>query len=565
MVKLMGKLYKIKIIKDTEKCKIGEIVESTKKSAEQYVNSGYAEYVIEDKPKKIIKWEKENNKIQENKIDIELDNQIAYECKKCNSIIKSTTIPNKCPVCENEYFNLLTINNKDIKLEVLSFFNRKQFGDGTEILVKIILETNHIYTTKVDKAQEVFIYRDGIYVPEGEAEIKQQLRIIMEENYSEWLAGQVLAKIKTDTFISPELLFKENNIWEIAVKNGILDLINIKLIPFSPDKIFFNKMPVIYNPLLRTDKIDKFLSEILTCEDDKRVFYELAGFSLVKDYFLEKAIMFVGNGRNGKSKCIELLKKLVGADNCASVPLSSITSNSPFVQSLWRKHFNLAGDINSSDLKETAMFKQLTGRDIISANRKYKNIIQFTNYAKMVFACNDLPRVYDYSDGFWERWVLLEFPYHFVEESIYNSVDKRDNMKIKNPNILEEISGEDEMSSFLNEAIIGLHTILQNKKFTYTKGTLEVKNKWIRKADSFMAFCMDCIEEDYSCKISKNKLRSEYKKYCKKHKVIGCGDKNIKATLQENFGAGEEYSIIGDSMKQENCWTGITFKGEIYE
>lgn len=505
------------------------------------------------------------DEIVENKVDIELDNQKAYECKSCKSIIKSATIPNKCPVCENEYFNLLTINNKDIKLQVLSFFDRKQFGDGTEILVKIILETNHIYTTKVDKAQEVFIYKDGIYTPEGEADIRQQLRIIMEENYNEWLASQVLAKIKTDTFISPDLLFKENNIWEIAVENGILDLKEINLIPFSPYKIFFNKLPVKYNPLSMINKIDVFLSDILACEDDKKVFYELAGFSLVKDYFLEKAFMFVGNGRNGKSKCIELLKKLIGVENCASVPLSSITSNSPFVQSLWRKHFNIAGDINSSDLKETAMFKQLTGRDIISANRKYKNIIQFTNYAKMVFACNELPRVYDYSDGFWERWVLLEFPYHFVEESIYNSKDKKDNMKIKNPNILEEISSDEEMSGLLNEAIIGLHTILKNKKFTYTKGTLEVKNKWIRKADSFMAFCMDCIEENYEYKISKNKLRSEYKKYCKKHKVIGCGDKNIKATLQENFGAGEGYFVVENNNIQENCWVGITLKEEIYE
>jgi len=551
---------KVKILKDYGAGKAGEIkeVEFPGGDHKEYVDNGFIEIIEENKPKKKKKIKKE-----ENKIDIELDNKKSYECKECNSIIKSAIIPNKCPVCKNEYFNLLTINNKDIKLQVLSFFDRKQFGEGTEILVKIILETNYIYTTKVDKSQEVFIYKDGIYLPEGEAYIRQQLRIIMEENYSEWLAGQVLAKMKTDTFISPELLFKEKDIWEIAVQNGILNLKEIKLIPFSPDKIFFSKLPVTYDPLVRPNKIDEFLSEILASEDDKKVFYELTGFGLVKDYFLEKAIMFVGNGRNGKSKCIELLKKLIGVENCSSVPLSSITSNSPFVQSLWRKHFNLAGDINSSDLKDTAMFKQLTGRDIISANRKYKNIIQFTNYAKMVFACNELPRVYDYSDGFWERWVLLEFPYHFVEESIYNSKDKKDNMKIKNPNILEEISSEEEMSGFLNEAIIGLHTILKNKKFSYTKGTAEVKNKWIRKADSFMAFCMDCIEEDYDSKISKNKLRNEYKKYCKKHKVVGCGDKNIKAILQENFGAGEEFSIIETGMSQERCWTGVKFKEKI--
>jgi len=42
-------MVKIKIIKDTEKCKVGEIAEASKKSAESYVNNGYAEYVEEVK------------------------------------------------------------------------------------------------------------------------------------------------------------------------------------------------------------------------------------------------------------------------------------------------------------------------------------------------------------------------------------------------------------------------------------------------------------------------------------------------------------------------------------
>jgi len=307
--------------------------------------------------------------------------------------------------------------------------------------------------------------------------------------------------------------------------------------------------------------IDKFLTEVLSCPEDKDVFYELAGFGLVKNYFMEKAFMFVGNGRNGKTKSIELLKKLVGIGNCASVPLSSIDSNSPFVWKLRGRFFNLAGDLNSKDLKDTAMFKQLTGGDCISANIKFKNVIEFHNYAKLVFACNELPKVYDYSDGFWERWVLLEYPYKFVEESIYNSMNNDDKKmcKIKDPQIIEKITTPEEMSGFLNMALLGLHRLLRNKKFSYTKGSVEVKNKWIRKADSFMAFCMDCIEQDYDAKISKKEVRRRYKEYCVLHKVAGASDKSIKVTLQEQFGASDEYnSIFGD--RQEWCWIGVKWK-----
>jgi len=457
----------------------------------------------------------------------------------------------------------LPLPEKSIREQVLSYIGNKKFSEASELLVDEIKRTNFIYTTKMDKQPEIYIFEEGIYVPEGVSEIQRQLRIIMEENYSEWLANQVISKIKTDTQISPEIFFKDGEVWQIPVKNGILDLRTRELFPFDPEKIFFSKIPIEFKEDAVCEKIDKFLGDVLACEEDKNVFYELAGFGFVKDYFLERAFMFVGDGRNGKSKTIELLKKLVGVGNCASVPLSAITSDSPFVERLWKRYFNLAGDISSKDLKETGMFKQLTGRDPISANRKYKNIVEFVNYAKMVFACNDLPRVYDYKDGFWDRWILMDFPYKFVDEDVYKNAKDKKFLKIKNPNIINEITTDEEMSGFLNMALISLKKLIVNKKFSYTKGTAEVKDKWIRKADSFMAFCMDYIEEDYDSKISKKEIRNSYKNYCKLHKVSGVSDKAIKATLQENYGTSEEFIRPMMGSSQEWHWTGIKFKEKI--
>lgn len=451
-------------------------------------------------------------------------------------------------------------DNISLREQVLSLMHKKEFGEASEILVEEIENNNYIYTTKVDKASEVYIYSDGIYLPEGEFQIKEQLRKMLKENYNEWMAGQVMAKIKMDTGISSDEFFKEDNVYEVPVMNGILNLKTKELEDFDPKKIFFSKLPVIHNLEAKCPLIDKFLSDVLSKPEDKLVFYEFAGFGLVKDYFLEKACMFVGNGRNGKGKSIELLKRLVGVGNTASVPLSAITSDSPFVERLWKRYFNLAGDISSRDLKETGMFKQLTGRDPISANRKYKNIVEFTNYAKMIFACNELPRVYDYSDGFWERWVLMEFPYKFVDKSVYDAENNKKNLKIKDVNIIDKITSDEEMSGFLNAALDGLHRCFDNKKFSYTTGTEEVKNKWIRMSDSFMAFCMDNVDGDYDSKITKRELRNIYKKYCDSHKVGGVGDKAIKATLQEMFGATEDRVVSGIGMSQEFVWTGIKWK-----
>ena len=132
-------------------------------------------------------------------------------------------------------------------------------------------------------------------------------------------------------------------------------------------------------------------------------------------------------------------------------------------------------------------------------------------------------------------------------------------MKIKDPDIINKIINDQEMSGLLNEAVEGLHRLIENKKFSYTIGTAEVKNKWIRKSDSFMAFCMDYIKEDGEGRIKKTDLRSKFAEYHKKHKIRGAGDKAIRIILQDNFGAGEGQSNFG-GMYGEHCWTGIKWK-----
>ena len=451
---------------------------------------------------------------------------------------------------------------KSIKEQYLELIIKKKYSQASEILVNQIMFRNHIYTTKDDNKPEIYIYKDGIYVPEGISEIKEQLRLMIGDCYNSWIANQVIDKIKADTFIEPSQFFNNDEKFKIAVKNGILDLKEIRLEKFDPRKIYFSKIPIFYEEMMKCPKIDQFLKDVLPNEDDINVFYEIAGFGLVKDYFMETAIMMVGTGRNGKTKTIELLKRLVGVNNCSSISLNSIKHDSPFISDLFGKHFNLAGDVSSSDFKETGMFKQLTGRDLISANRKYKNVITFENYAKFIFACNELPKVYDYSDGFWERWILLEFPYYFADEDIYNDTkeENRKNWRVKNPNIISEITTATELSGFLNQAIIGLHRLFNNKKFSYSTGTEEVKNKWIRKADSFMAFCMDSLEPSYENKIRKKDLRKKYHKYCKDHKVPGVSDISIKITLQEMFGVIDDYVSIDGFSGQEYCWIGVKLK-----
>lgn len=456
---------------------------------------------------------------------------------------------------------------KQLKYDFLTLISGKdrKVSQATELIVKYILENNNIYTTKDDVKSEMWIYKEGIYIPQGKSEVKEIMRKVLEEWFNMYFYNQVLAKIEADTYIDSNKFFSVSYPEEIPVQNGILNVFTRDLKPYSPKKIFFGKLPVIYDQNAICPAIDCFLNDILPNQEDKLVAYELVGFGLLKEYRYEQAAMLVGNGRNGKGKFLELIKRLVGPENCASIPLSSLIPESFAVSELFGKLFNLAGDIGHDDLKDTSMFKSLTGRDLVTAQRKFLNGLAFENHAKFIFACNELPSVYDTSRGFWDRWILLEFPYTFVTKEEFESSKDKKLLKVKDENIINKIITAGELSGLLNQALDGLQRLNNNKKFSMTKGTNQIKELWIRKANSFIAFAFDFIEEDYDKHITKKEMRKHYSNYCKKHGVMGKSDFVIKKVLQEMFGANDERITIGKYPDNESIWVwqGVKWKSNI--
>lgn len=441
----------------------------------------------------------------------------------------------------------------DVKGLVLS----KREDEATELIAGEILKKNYIYTTRDDIKSEIWFYEEGIYIPNGKMKIKEISRKIYQEAYTPQRVNKVIAKVEADTMIEHDDFFKNESVNEIPVQNGILNIFTRELTPFTPERIFFNKLPISYDPKATCPNINQFFKDVLKNEEDTKVMFELIGFCLMKEYKYEKAVMFLGNGRNGKGKTLSLIKYFLGGDNCCSVPLSQINATSTSVCELYGRLANLAGDLSNLDLKDTGMFKQITGRDLITAKRKYLRDLFFTNYAKIIFACNELPRVYDLSDGFWSRWLLFEFPYKFIKKQFYQQLpeEERKYCKIMDEEIIDKITTQEELNGLLNEALDALDRMIKNKGFSSSQGTEEVKNMWIRKSDSFSAFCIDLVEENYDGRVSKKDLRKTYNFYCKRNKLPGCSDKAIKATLEDRYGAVEFQEHQGDRV-----WEGIKLK-----
>ncbi len=604
-------MVKLRWIKNWKERKPGDISNAAKNSAENFISQGYAEYIEEPKlskkttakliHKEAEKFREKNPKLKKSIEKVRDQRKMNVEIPKLDSeavgnYIKTWATMKKTPqlissmkqVSKNSEFSMqhlkemLSDEKKEIeeqqkenkeqeepkkkpesfKEEIFTLLLLKKYDEANELIVEEIKRNNHIYTVKDDVKPEIWIYKEGVYVPQGKCEIEKQVRKLLGQAFKISLSNEILHKIKADTQIDIDEFFKTNYIDEVPVKNGILNIFTRELSFFDPKKIFFNKLPIIYNPEAKCPIIIKFLEDVLKSKDDVPVMLELFGFAMLKEYRFEKAFMFVGSGRNGKSKTIELLKHLLGIENCCSVPLSQITAENTSVEQLHGKMVNLAGDLSNDSLKKTGMFKQTVGRDLISAKRKYLRDLPFINYAKHIFATNELPKVYDLSDGFWTKWVLLEFPYKFITQKEFDSLPKeeREMKKILDTDIIQKITTEEEMSGLLNTALDNLNNLIDNKDFSYSKGTADIKDFWIRQSDSFAAFCIDKIIGDYNNHISKKNLRKEFNFYCKRNKLKGSSDKGIKASLEDRYGAVESQIRVGED--RERVWEGIRFKDE---
>ncbi len=512
-------------------------------------------------------------------IDDEGKNKYPFSCGEMINFQKKYKIPIKCRNCpkfaeykkdkkaEKNLQQSIKIeenpNYTYLQKEVLINMQMKDYPKASELIVQAFLKENYVYTTRDDIKSEMWVYEEGIYIPNGKFKIKEFCRKILEGAYNQFIANLVISKVETDTAISQEDFFKNEYVEELPVQNGILNVKTREILPFNPEKIFFNKLPVEYDENANCPSIDKFLRDILSKEEDILVAYELIGSGLLKDYFTEKAGMLVGFGRNGKSKLLELIRRLAGIQNCSSVPIRAMKEDNSSLCELHGKLFNLAGDLSGGDLKDLGVFKESIGRDTLQAHRTFLRDLIFVNFAKHIFACNELPRVFDTTDGFWDKWVLLEFPYKFITQEELNSLseEEKQGKKIKDPEIIEKISTPEELSGLLNEYLDCLNRLLKQKGFSQTRGKKDIKDFWIRKSDSFTAFCIDNIKDDVDGHITKKALRKKFSAYCRTHKIKGAGDKDIKITLENRYGCVEGRKVIIDI--QEYVWEGIKFKDKI--
>jgi len=462
-------------------------------------------------------------------------------------------------------FGWSDFNDQSVNIQLDLNDKKKSRRETTDRIAKLITTILHVRTIRSDSRPEIWIYKEGIYVPDGETYVRELLRLILVENFNSSVTVEVIDKIMVDSYIDSKEFFDAEPVKTICLNNGLLDLDTMTVSDHSPDFFHFTKIPVDYNPDATCPHIISFFNSILkNPEQDVLLMQEITGWFLYKDYNPEKAVMLHGSGRNGKGKTLRLWETFLGVGNYCNVGLHELdpSNNQWAVSYLHKKLANFGGDLSGTSFSDSSIFKQATGRDTLKAERKHRDPIEFRNYAKMIFACNTLPRVYEDVKGFWSRWIYLDFPYHFESKEDFDSVKDVDPfVRLRDNNIIDKLTSPSELSGMLNWAIIGLKRLLTKGDFTYSPTQDDVRITWLRKSDSFAAFCMDHVVSDWSgVVVTKEELRRSYSVYCKNLGLSQVSDKAIKSYLSKEFGSTESRkSSVVTSGERFTVWSGVRF------
>ena len=211
-----------------------------------------------------------------------------------------------------------------------------------------------------------------------------------------------------------------------------------------------------------------FIDEI-TCgnEDTRAILLECLGCMLAPDKPFGKIFIWYGEGNNGKSLLLKLMKVIMG----------NLMSHSNILNV--NDKFSLAGmvgcicnvtdDVGITTLTETGLLKSIIDGSPIEVHRKFKDSVWWTPNSQFVMCCNEIPRIQDDSKGLIRRLGFIPFDMQIDDDH----VDRTLYTKI--------ISDENNLRYIMSEAIYAYRKAYQKGALTKTDKQKDLENDFIEE------------------------------------------------------------------------------------
>jgi len=378
----------------------------------------------------------------------------------------------------------------------------------TVISKRAIAERGVCYIDGFPAAREGGTYATGwMAVDRALLDISPEITSGKRRECREWLAVKMPRRKR-----SPHTL--------IGFTNGVVDVTTGKLRDYSDDDVITNQIPHAYDPNADINgKANAFLKRLANGDDATyENLIEVLGLCIMATAAYGICPVLLGEGSNGKSTFIAIIRELVGAENMSALQPSEIGRRFQ-AEMLVGKLANLGDDIanNFLDSDACAQIKKVATGNLIHTDVKGARGFDFVPYATMVFSANEFPRLGDTSQGMMRRFHPIPFNAKF-----------RPTDKDYDPNIVDKLTTPEVMSEFCLLAVIGAKRIVENNHMTPNAKSAEIL-RIIREDNNSVAEWLADNSIDKAALIGAQ-VPERYYRYC-----LWCEDANANAYSRKRF------------------------------
>lgn len=324
--------------------------------------------------------------------------------------------------------------------------------------------------------QRFWVYENGVWSPGDKIIRKRTVKLLGDRyrpHHAQSIRDVMISRI--DEFdVAPVSSY-------INVYNGMIDW----RANGGPDKIPHDdrylssvQLPVSYVDGARCDDFDRFLDQSVAPDDVQRV-WEMLGYLMMSGNPLQRAFMLTGGGGNGKGVLLEVIKALLGEQNCSAVPLHDFSTSQFATAELFGRLANVCGEIDATYIESTARIKEIVGDDRMKGERKGKDPFYFKPWCKMIFSANEIPQTADSSRGWWRRFEVVNFP---------NQPARPD------PGLKERLIRTESLRGVAAHAIAALRTLMDRGEFPHGDAAVRAHLEFRMKNNKILAWINDEAE-----------------------------------------------------------------------
>ena len=419
------------------------------------------------------------------------------------------------------------------------------------------------FATTENKDQNIYVFDEtaGTWNDEkADAIIKHECGVIFGDNITSQKVNNVRLALQGKTFMEPlfsTAIKQKDGKMLTNAQNGVVEFdpktFKIELRPKSADYYFLSQIPVTYNPEAKVPaKFLDFLAQITLPNEENFInLLEGFGYPLLPGYPVQRVVVLVGSGQNGKSTYFAGMEKFYGEKDICHLTLQHLSNsaeNSPFaLVQLQGKLVNIADDLPNKPVRDVGYFKMSTGGSSIEAERKFGSRFSFVNSAKFYFSANRMPEVSEDTVAFYRRFLFIEFT-----NTILKPRDQKE--------VLTEIMSEEQKSGLLNLLLtFVLPRLLQQNDFTCARSVEAVAEQYQKHSNTGKLFLDKMLEYDPNGLIRKEDLWDAYQNFCSAKGLVLVSQKAFWSTFKEEFTQAVEQQYQENGVHKRNI-RGVSFK-----